>query len=394
MIDFASSLYLGFRHPYWGLEPWTQLTAGTPATLGFPGPAHMVAGGLAGLVGCDEATLARSTVHAFIDLIPMLAGAGSAIFVDAGAYPIGRWGVERAVGRGVPARSFAHHDVAALRASMQDRGMAGRRPLVLTDGVCPGCGDLAPLGAYLEAAQAAGGLLVLDDTQALGVLGCDPSAAAPYGRGGGGSVPHAGLRSPRMVVVASLAKGLGAPVAVIAANGRVIRLFEDSSHTRAHCSPPSAADLHAAAAALRANRRHGDGLRRTLWRRAQRFRRLIAGTGLRTLNSSFPVQAVFLAGGEAARLHRHLLGHGIRTVLQARGCRAEAAVVFVITAAHTPWDIDRAVGVLAACSGGGCSGGGCSGGGCSGGADPAATPSVMTRSPCGAMPAASGALGR
>jgi len=383
MIDFASSLYLGFRHPYWELEPWSQLTTGTPATLGLPGPAHMVAGGLADLVGCEEATLARSTVHAFIDLIPMLAGPGSAIFVDAGTYPIGRWGVERAVGRGVPARSFAHHDAAALRASMRDRGVAGRRPLVLTDGVCPGCGDLAPLDAYLEAAQAAGGLLVIDDTQALGVLGSDPSAAAPYGRGGGGSVPRAGLRSPRVVVVASLAKGLGAPVAVVAANRRLVRLFEDSSQTRAHCSPPSAADLHAAAAALGANRHHGDGLRRTLWLRVQRFRRLIAGAGLRTLDSSFPVQAVFLAGAEATRLHRRLLGHGIRTVLQARGCRAEAAVVFVITAAHTPRDIDRAAAALAACPGAACPGA----------ADPG-TGSVRTRRPYAAMPAASGAPGR
>ena len=374
MIGFASSLYLGFRHPYWAMEPWSQLTTGTPATLGLPGPAHVVAGGLADLVWCDRATLARSTVHAFIDLIPMLAGQGSAIFVDAGAYPIGQWGVERAVGRGVPARRFAHHDVAALRASMRDRSVAGRRPLVLTDGVCPGCGDLAPLRSYLEAAQAAGGLLVVDDTQALGVLGRDPSAAAPYGRGGGGSLPFAGLRSQHVVVVASLAKGLGAPIAVVAASRPLVRLFEDSSQTRAHCSPPSAADLHAAAAALRANRYRGDRLRRTLWLRVQRFRRLLAGTGLRTADSSFPVQAVFLAGGEAARLHRHLLGHGIRTVLQARGCRSEAAVVFVITAAHTPSDIDRTADALAAWSGTG--------------------RSVRTRRPCVPMPAAAGAPGR
>ena len=349
MIDFTSSLYLGLRHPTWAMEPWSQLTTGAPATLGVPGSAQLVAGSLADLQWCDDATLARSTVHAFIDLVPMLASKGSAIFVDAHAYPIGRWGVERAACRGIPARSFAHHDAAALLASMHHRAVAGRRPLIVTDGVCPGCGNLAPLGAYLEAAHAADGLVVIDDTQALGVLGSDPSAAAPYGRGGGGSLPHAGIRSPRMVVVASLAKGLGAPVAVISGQSRLVRLFEASSETRAHCSPPSIADIHAAAGALHANRRYGDSLRGTLWFLVERFRRLVAGTGLRTTESSFPVQTLFLAGCEASRLHRRLLACGIRTVLHAGGCRTVSAISFVLTAAHTPSDIDRAVGVLARC---------------------------------------------
>ena len=349
MIDFTSSLYLGLRHPSWAIQPWSQLTTGVPAILGLPGSAHWVAGTLAELQGCDGATLARSTVHAFIDLVPMLASEGSAIFIDAGAYPIARWGVERAACRGIPARSFAHHDAAALQAAVRHRAVAGRRPVVVTNGVCPGCGDLAPLGAYLEAAQAAGGLVIIDDTQALGVLGRGPSAAAPYGWGGGGSLPHAGLRSPRVVVVASLAKGLGAPLAVVSAPGRLVRLFEAWSETRVHCSPPSVADIHAAATAVGVNAWYGDSLRRELWLLVERFRRLTAGLGLRTAESSFPVQTLPFAGRGAAALHRRLLACGIRTVLQAGGCRTGSAVSFVITAAHTPSDIDRAVGVLASC---------------------------------------------
>ena len=47
----------------------------------------------------------------------------------------------------------------------------------MTDGFCPGCGRAAPLREYLESARAQRGLLVLDDTQAIGVLG-RPSAGA------------------------------------------------------------------------------------------------------------------------------------------------------------------------------------------------------------------------
>jgi 8-amino-7-oxononanoate synthase len=347
MIDFTSSLYLGFRHPSRSLAPWAQLTTGAPATLGVPRMAHWVAGELAGLQGCDDATLARSTVHAFIDLIPMIATEGSAVLIDANTYPVGRWGAERAACRGIPARSFAHHDAAAMRAAMRSRAVAGRRPVIVTDSICPGCGGLAPLSDYLEAVQAGDGLVVIDDTQALGVLGRDPAAAAPYGWGGGGSLRHAGIRSSCVVVVASLAKGLGVPVAVVSAPSRLIRLFENSSETRAHCSPPSLADIHAAARALDMNRRFGDGLRRKLWILVARFRRSVADAGLPVAGDAFPVQTLFLAGHEASRLHRCLLAHGIHAVLQAGGCRTGSALSFVITAAHTPADIDWAAGVLA-----------------------------------------------
>ena len=33
MIDFASALYLGMRHPSDGLGPFSALTTGTPASL-------------------------------------------------------------------------------------------------------------------------------------------------------------------------------------------------------------------------------------------------------------------------------------------------------------------------------------------------------------------------
>ena len=82
------------------------------------------------------------------------------------------------------------------------------RPLVLADGICPGLRSGCPLAAYLRVAQRLGGRVVIDDTQAVGVLGARALPAAPFGRGGGGSLRwHAG--STELVVWASLAKGFG-----------------------------------------------------------------------------------------------------------------------------------------------------------------------------------------
>ena len=52
---------------------------------------------------------------------------------------------------------------------------------MVADGFCPGCGQPAPLTDYLQLIQQRGGLLVLDDTQALGILGHSPSAQSAVG---------------------------------------------------------------------------------------------------------------------------------------------------------------------------------------------------------------------
>src|SRR5205823_5044354 len=110
----------------------------------------------------ERATLAPSTLHLFWDLFLVLAGNDTSIHVDREAYPIARWGIERAAARGVAVTSFAHRDPDALlrRVRMDPR----RRPIVVTDGFCPGCGP-APLRRYHEVITRYGGLLVIDDTQ-------------------------------------------------------------------------------------------------------------------------------------------------------------------------------------------------------------------------------------
>ena len=121
MADFTSALYLGLRHPSRSLAPWDQLTTGRPAAL-FTSPSQgMVAGVLADLAGCERATLGSSTLHLFWDLFGML-DTRHAIYMDAGLYPIGRWGVERAAARGIPVQVFTHHDGEALRRALHHSG--------------------------------------------------------------------------------------------------------------------------------------------------------------------------------------------------------------------------------------------------------------------------------
>jgi 8-amino-7-oxononanoate synthase len=305
---------------------------------------------LAALQGYSAATLATSTLHLFWDLVPILGGDGEvAIHVDAAAYPIARWGVERAACRGIPVGSFPHHDAEGLERAARVCGRRGLRPLVVTDGVCPGCGRIAPLGAYLQVARKLGGQVVVDDTQAVGVLGAAPGPAAPYGHGGGGSARWHDTVGPELLVAASLAKGFGVPLAILSGTTGLVGRFEAESQTRVHCSPPSAAVLHAAEHALALNRRCGDGRRLRLAGLVRHFRSRLAELGMAVSGGLFPVQTLMPAPAlRASVLHERLLARGIRTVLhQPRGIR-EPKISFLITAGHALTDIDDALDALGA----------------------------------------------
>lgn len=138
MFDFTSALYLGMRHESWTLRPWAQLTTGRPAALGAPPGACEVATQLAALQGCRRATLAPSTLHLFWDLFGVLARERVAVYLDAGVYPIARWGVERAAARGVLVRSFVHYDPEALQRQLAQDARRRLRPPVVADGFCRG----------------------------------------------------------------------------------------------------------------------------------------------------------------------------------------------------------------------------------------------------------------
>jgi len=343
MLDFTSALYLGFEHASWTLTGWDRLTLGKPAALEEIAGAPLVQRELAALTGCERVLLGTSTLHLFCDLFAMLAGRNVTIWIDEATYPIARWGTDRAVALGVPVRRFAHHDATALRWAIgQDHG---HRPVIVTDGYSPVRGTHAPLRDYASCAATRNGLLVVDDTQALGIFGRREESIGPYGTGGGGSLQRFDLRDAGVVVVSSLAKAFGAPVAMLGGSRAAVEKFYENSATLVHCSPPSAAAIAAAQRALQLNGEFGDALRRRLVERVVWFRRPLAG--LLAAESLFPVQSLKLPGHiNAHALYRALLGRGVRSVLHLDSRDGCPGISFVLTARHQLKEIDVAVAAL------------------------------------------------
>jgi 8-amino-7-oxononanoate synthase len=343
-VDFTSALYLGMEHPSRGLPGWDQLTLGKPAALeSTPGGAQTEEG-LARLIGCERASMASSTLHLFWDLFTVLARRDVNIFLDEDSYPILRWGVERAACSGTTVRGFRKHDPNALWSEIKS---AEPKPaIVVADGFCPGCGRAAPLAEYLECAERRDGVVVIDDTQALGIYG-QAFAGRPYGTGGGGSMRYASLNSGRIIVGASLAKAFGAPAAVLAGTTSTISNFERWSATRVHCSPTSLAAIAAVDSALRINAECGDELRLRLARLVARLRHGLRQLGLIAVPGLFPVQPLRLPEFvDAATLHHALQSRGVMTVLHSPGKGKEGRISFVVNIRHAFNQIDRALACL------------------------------------------------
>ncbi|MFL6289567.1 MAG: aminotransferase class I/II-fold pyridoxal phosphate-dependent enzyme [Thermoanaerobaculia bacterium] len=340
MTGFTSALYLGLAHGSAQLRPWRSLTAGAPAVLVPPAGSGRVARHLASLVGTEAATLAVSTLHLFWDLFGQVRRRPLRILADEHLYPVGRWGIERAAAAGVPVAAFGHHDARSLAERLEQGGHAGPPlhpslpPLVVTDGLCPDCGRVPPLDLYLSLVEEHRGWLLLDDSQAMGLLG----------PGGGGSPAFRGISSPRLLVISSLAKSFGAPLAVLAGSAERIGAFAEESETRVYSSPPSVAAIRAAEAALAINRERGDELRARLAERVIRFRAGLRDAGLGSAGGLSPVQNLEIpAGLDPAALWRRLEASGVHAVLRQGKCRPGSFLTFLLRADHRPEEIDRAV---------------------------------------------------
>jgi 8-amino-7-oxononanoate synthase len=353
VADFASALYLGLAHGSAQLRPWRRLTAGAPAAIVPPAGSRSVALHLALLVGTEAATLGVSTLHLFWDLFGQLRRQPLRILADQHLYPVGRWGIERAAAAGVPAAFFGHHDAASLARRLErgPQGVSARAPLaplVVTDGLCPDCGRVAPLDRYLALAEEHRGWLLVDDSQAVGLLGRGPEPARPYGRGGGGSPAYRGISSLRLLLMSSLAKSFGVPLAALAGAREAVVQFQRRSETRVYSSPPSVAAIRAAEAALSIHRAQGELLRSRLAERVCHFRAGLRELGLMPIGGLSPVQNLELSSGfDPLDLYRQLGTMGVRTVLRQGRCRPGPLLTFLLRADHAPEEIDRALAALA-----------------------------------------------
>lgn len=258
------------------------------------------------------------------------------IFIDDSSH-YSLWDGARAAGK--PVEAFHHLDAGALSEALRRSLRAGERPMLLSDGVFPISGEIAPLTAYQDVLSAyEGAWMCLDDAHASGVLGT-------HGRG---TLEYFGVDSPRAAAGHTLSKGIGGYGGLIAGPAELLGSLERCSRVGVGASPPPLLVAAASRKALELAR--DDGLRARLRDNVARARRGMRAAGWE-LDDESPVPIICLQarnGVDLARLKEALFERDlcVAHVTRYSSTPAGGALRVAIFASHTAEQIDRLVDAL------------------------------------------------
>jgi 8-amino-7-oxononanoate synthase len=239
---------------------------------------------------------------------------------------------------GKPVVRFASGDPEDLRRKLSAKLKAGRKPLVVSDGVFPTFGRIAPVPEYVKAIESYEGSVWLDDNHGVGVLG-------PNGRG---TYEHFGLKSNRLFFGGTMSKAFGS-------NGGIVPGPKDlvdkiwQSHIMEGATEPTTAAAAAALAGMDILMKHPE-LRMRLLANGRRLKQGLRRIGFPIEDTPFPVAAWKLKSAqEMDRIQQRLMDRGIciqRTHYVGAG--ANGALRTVVFSTHTNEQIDRLLAELKA----------------------------------------------
>ena len=251
---------------------------------------------LAKFVEMPAALLFSTGYMANIGVIGALMGRHDAIFADKlnhaclneGAY-LSRAAFHR----------FAHNDVIALEKLLKES--TANHKLIAADAVFSMDGDIAPLAEYLALCEKYDAYLYIDDAHGFGVLG----------EHGKGSLSHLKLKSPRIIMMATLGKAAGVAGAFVAGEQVVIDYLiqKANSYVYSTPAPPALSATLSAAVTLIEN---GNDLRAHLRILISILKANLDLKNWQLLPSDTAVQPLVIGGNrEALALSEHLQAQGI-----------------------------------------------------------------------------------
>jgi 8-amino-7-oxononanoate synthase len=159
------------------------------------------------------------------------------IFIDTSAH-FSIW--DAAYATNLPITPFHHVNPQSLADNIRRELRPRERPLVLSDGVFPVSGEIAPLPEYLELVEPIQGLVYLDDAHAVGVLGAH----------GNGTPDYYEIQDDNFHTCATLAKALGGYGGVIWGKSEWVKRVDRASSICVGASPPPLVVAAASACAL------------------------------------------------------------------------------------------------------------------------------------------------
>jgi glycine C-acetyltransferase len=233
---------------------------------------------------------------------------------------------------------FDHRDADHADRLLTETARPGRRQLLITDGVFSMDGDIAPLPDLVEVAERHGAIMMVDDAHASGVLGS----------GGAGTVDHFGLHGRVDIQVGTLSKAIGVLGGFIAGPPHLIEWLQNRGrpYLFSTSAPPSV--VAACIAALDVLADEPERLRR-LWSNTESFKAGLHELGFDTGESQTPITPVITGDEERTqRFAARLFEEGVfcPAIVFPTVAKGSARVRTIVTADHTPDDLDEALEVF------------------------------------------------
>ena len=347
VISLSSNDYLGLtHHPRLreaALAAVREFGVGSGAVRTIAGTMSMheaLEAELAGFKGTPAVLTFQSGFSANTGVIPTITGETDLIVSDSlnHASIIDGMRLSKA-----PRKIYPHADVEGLRDVLEEAVRDGRpgsgEPyrliLVVTDGVFSMDGDIAPLPGIVEAAEAAGAAVLVDDAHASGVLGRD----------GRGSVDHFDLHGRVAIQVGTLSKAVGALGGYVAGSVALREILTQRSRPFLFSTSHPPAVVAACREAIRVMQDEPE-LHTRLWDNTRYFKGELARLGFDTGRSETPITPVMMGDPETAmRFSDRLMGEGVfaQPVVFPTVALDQARLRTIVTAAHAREQLDRAL---------------------------------------------------
>lgn len=303
--------YLSFcSNDYLGLANRPELIAAMQAAAGNSGvgsgASNLITGHhryhdtlekqLADFVGMPAALLFSTGYMANIGVLGALVSRGDAIFADklnhaclndGGYYSMAEF------------KRFAHNDVAALEKLLQ--ASKARHKIIAADAVFSMDGDIAPIPEYLKLCEQYDAYLYMDDAHGFGVLG----------KHGSGTLSHFGLKSPRIIMMATLGKAAGVAGAFVAGEQVVIDYLIQTAKSYVYSTPAPPALSATLSASLKLIEK-GDDLRAHLRHLIATLKQNLHLKRWQLMPSETAIQPLLIGSNhEALRVGEYLQKQGI-----------------------------------------------------------------------------------
>jgi 8-amino-7-oxononanoate synthase len=269
----ASGLVTGHHRYHDDLEKQLATFVDLPAALLFSTGYMANIGVLGALVGRGDAIFADKLNHACLN--------------DGGYYSMAEF------------NRFAHNDVAALHKLL--KASKAKQKLIAVDAVFSMDGDIAPLPEYLALCEQYDAYLYIDDAHGFGVLG----------EHGQGSLNHFNLKSPRIIMMATLGKAAGVAGAFVAGEQVVIDYLIQTAKSYVYSTPAPPALSATLSASLKLIE-NGDDLRTHLQHLIATLKQKLKLKTWQLMPSDTAVQPLLVGSNHAAvSLSEYLQSLGI-----------------------------------------------------------------------------------